>query len=109
MKLKRLWITVNKYHSIFKKFSDTILNIIKIRHAKMTSQKNGCILWAQKRILLFYVFFNSKKQKGVNKMQNKKVVFINKLDTSVLDSDFYLALLKNIQKLKQQNEQKTTK
>ena len=42
-------------------------------------------------------------------MQNKKVVFINKLDTSVLDSDFYLALLKNIQKLKQQNEQKTTK
>lgn len=42
-------------------------------------------------------------------MQNKKVVFINEFNISILDTDFYLALLKNIQKLKEQNEEKNAK
>lgn len=39
-------------------------------------------------------------------MQDKKVIFTNEFDVSVLDTDFYLTLLKNIQKLQEEKSEK---
>ena len=38
-------------------------------------------------------------------MKKLKVKFANEIDISIFDKDFYLSLLKNISKLKQEKEQ----
>ena len=65
--------------------------------------------YGRRKGFLFYAFLIPKKQKGVKKMQSKKVVFINKFDTKMLDEDFYIFLLKNIEKLKAEKQEKKTK
>ena len=60
----------------------------------------------RKEFSLFYVFFNSKKQKGVKKMQNKKEVIESEIDLSVLDNEFFTAILNSILASKKEKEAK---
>lgn len=51
-------------------------------------------------------FLIPKKQKGVNKMQNKKEVVVSEIDLSVLDNEFFTAMLNSILASKKEKEAK---